>query len=111
MRLVESIKNRILGKDYELSFSFVSPKEISRLNKIYRNINKATDILSFPLSEKEGELYICKSQARKEAKKFDKKYDDFIIFLLIHGMTHLKGFEHGSTMESIESKFRKEFGV
>ena len=111
MHSVESIKDEILGKDYDLSFAFVGPKEIRRLNKIYRNIDKPTDILSFPLDKKEGEIYICKSEARKEAKKFDRKYENFIDFLVIHGMVHLKGYDHSSTMERIESKFRKKFGI
>ncbi len=111
MHQIESIKNEILGKDYDLSFSFITPKEIQRLNKQYRNIDKPTDILSFPLSDKEGEIFICKSEARKESKKFDRDYENFLNFLLIHGMVHLKGFDHSSTMESIESKFRKKFGV
>jgi ssRNA-specific RNase YbeY (16S rRNA maturation enzyme) len=55
--------------------------------------------------------FICKSEARKESKKFDRDYENFLNFLLIHGMVHLKGFDHSSTMESIESKFRKKFGV
>ena len=111
MHSIESIKKEILGKDYDLSFCFVGPKEIQKLNKQYRNINKPTDILSFPLSDTEGEIFICKSEARKEARKFDRKYENFIDFLVIHGMVHLKGFDHGSTMESIESKFRKKFGI
>ncbi len=111
MHNIESIKNEILGKDYDLSFSFIGPKQIQKLNKIYRNIDKPTDILSFPLNENEGEIYICKTEAKKESKKFDREYENFLTFLLIHGMVHLKGFDHGSTMESIESKFRKKFGI
>jgi probable rRNA maturation factor len=70
-----------------------------------------TDILSFPLSENEGEIYINPATARKEAKKFDRPYDNFILFLLIHGLVHLKGYEHGAIMESIETRFRKKFKV
>jgi probable rRNA maturation factor len=105
------IKEAVLGKDYDLSWAFVSPQEIQRLNLMYRNMNVPTDILSFPLSKKEGEIYICLSEARKEAKKFDRSYENFLLFLFIHGLVHLKGYDHGSTMERIEAKFRKEFGV
>ena len=48
---------------------------------------------------------------RKEAKKFDREFKNFIQFLFIHGCVHLKGFTHGSRMESEEVKFRKQFGV
>jgi len=110
-QLFTTIKNKILGKDYDLSWAFITPQKIGELNRIYRNIDKPTDILSFPLSKTEGEIYICLSEARKEARNFDRKYENFLAFLFIHGCVHLKGYDHGSTMESIEAKFRKEFGV
>ncbi|MEK7095290.1 MAG: rRNA maturation RNase YbeY [Patescibacteria group bacterium] len=109
--LLEAMKNAVLGKSYDLSVAFVSSARMKELNRTYRQINKPTDILSFPLSKKEGEIYICISEAKKEAKKFDRKINNFISFLFIHGLVHLKGFDHGSTMESIEARFRKKFGV
>ena len=109
--LFEQMKIAILGKSYDLSVAFVSSTRMKELNLSYRNINKPTDILSFPLSENEGEIYICLSEARKEARKFDRSYENFLAFLFIHGLVHLKGFDHGSTMESIEARFRKKFGI
>jgi probable rRNA maturation factor len=106
-----AIKEAALGKKYELTVTFVRPKEIQKLNLTYRNINKPTDILSFPLSKTEGEIYICPAESRKEAKKFDRSYVNFIAFLFIHGCVHLKGYDHGSTMERIESELRKKFDV
>lgn len=110
-RQFKKIKEAILGKDYDLSWAFITPKKIQKLNLIYRNLNKPTDILSFPLSKTEGEIYICKSESKKEAKKFERDYENFLLFLFIHGCVHLKGYDHGSTMERIEAKFRKHFGV
>ncbi len=107
----QKMKDKILGKDYDLSWAFITPKKIQELNRIYRGKNMPTDILSFPLSKKEGEIYLCKSESRKEAKNFDRDYENFIDFLFIHGLVHLKGYDHGSTMERIEAKFRKEFGI
>ena len=106
-----NIAKRILGPRYSLSFSFTTPAHIKKLNLIYRDKNQATDILSFPLSKNEGEIYICLSEARKEAKKFGRDHRNFLLFLFIHGCVHLKGYDHGSTMERIELKFRKQFGV
>lgn len=105
------IKEAILGKKYELSVAIVGTSKIHQLNKRWRDKDKVTDILSFPLSETEGEIYINPIMAKKEAKKFDRPYDNFILFLFIHGLVHLKGYEHGSRMESIEAKFRKQFKV
>ena len=105
------IKNAILGKKYELSVAIVGADKMRELNRRWRDKNKPTDILSFPLSNKCGEIYISPDAAKKEAKKFDRECDNFILFLFIHGLVHLKGYEHGGIMESIEVKFRKKFKV
>lgn len=107
----EAMKNAVLGKKYELSVIIVSKSEIKKLNKEYRDINEATDILSFPLSDKFGEIYINPDMTKVMAKKFEREYENFFGFLFIHGLVHLKGFDHGSTMESIEASFRKKFGI
>ncbi len=104
------MKNEVLGADYELSVVVVGPKKIQELNQAYRQKNEPTDVLSFPLSKTSGELFLCLSVARTKAKKFDRKPTDHIGFLFIHGLLHLKGFDHGSKMEAeeqtISSKFR-----
>ena len=105
------MKDAILGKKYELSLVIVSKSEIKELNEKYRGINKPTDILSFPLSSKEGEIFINLDMAKIEAKKFNRTYENFLGFLFIHGLVHLKGFDHSSTMESIEARFRNKFGI
>ncbi len=105
------IKEACLAKNYDLSLIFVSPSRIKRLNLIYRDKKSATDILSFPLSKEEGEIYISPSEARKEAKKFDRSYENFLAFLFIHGCIHLKGHDHGSTMENVEVKIRRRFKI
>jgi len=107
----EAIKNETLGASYVLSVAIVSAVEIQKLNLTYRNINKPTDILSFPLSETEGEIYICIDETKKEAVKFDRSYENFLAFIFIHGCVHLKGHDHGSTMEGIEIEIRKQFKV
>lgn len=105
------IKEEILGKKYELSVIIISKKEIHKLNKEYRDIDKPTDILSFPLSDNFGEIYINPEMTKLEAKKFDRSYENFFAFLFIHGLVHLKGFDHSSTMENVEAKFRKKFHI
>jgi len=105
------IASAALSKDYELDVAFISASEMKKQNLIYRNIDKATDILSFPLSKSEGQIFICPSEARHEATKFDRKYANFILFLFIHGLVHLKGHDHGATMERIEARLRAQFGI
>lgn len=105
------IKEAVLGKNYNLSLVFVSRQEIRKLNRVYRNKDKATDILSFPISDSVGEIFINLEEARKESKKFGRNLENFLAFLFIHGLAHLEGLTHGSRMEAQETKFRKQFGI
>jgi len=105
------MKEAALGKKYRLNLVFTTPAHIKSLNLMYRNIAKPTDILSFPISKSEGEIYICLGEARKAAKDFDRSYENFILFLFIHGCVHLKGYDHSATMERIETGLRKRFKV
>lgn len=100
------MKEKVLGKDYNLSLVFVGAKRSRKLNKEYRGKNKATDILSFPISKKEGEIFINLDEARRKARLHSRDEKNYLYFLLIHGMVHLKGFAHGSRMESEEKKYR-----
>ena len=107
----KKMAERVLGEKYDLSLTIVDTEEIKRLNKHYRNKNKPTDILSFPLNENAGEIFLSLSETKKAAAAFDRTFDNFVAFLFIHGLLHLKGFDHSSTMESNEQKIRKEFGI
>lgn len=104
-----SIKEVFLGKKYTLTIIFCTPEESKMRNKTYRDKDYPTNILSFPLDENEGEIYISLSTARKDAKKFDMGYREFLHLLVIHGCLHLKGYDHGSTMEEIEQKYVTKF--
>ena len=104
-----AIKEKILGKKYDLTVIFCTPKESQERNKAYRDKDYPTNILSFPLSQNEGEIYISLSIARRDAKKFDMTYEQFLHLLFIHGCLHLKGHDHGSTMEKLEDKHLKHF--
>lgn len=107
----EQIKDSCLGKKYSLNLIFTDSAKIKKLNTIYCDKEYATDILSFPLSEDEGEIYISEKEARLESKKFNRNYDNFLGFLFIHGCTHLKGYDHGAIMEEKETKIRSKFGI
>jgi len=111
MTLFSALKNSVLGKDYDLSFSFISANKMRELNKKYRGKDYATDILSFPLEKNAGEIFICKTAARPKSRDFGRTLPNYIAFLFIHGLCHLKGMTHGATMERQEQKIRKQFGI
>ena len=109
LSIINKMKDAILGKSYDLSVAFVTKKEIQKLNRIYRKIDKPTDVLSFSLGKTEGEILICEEVARKNAAAFLRAYPGYLRFLFIHAMLHLKGMRHGSRMEAKEAQWLKKF--
>ncbi len=107
--VIKEIKNTILGKKYELSIAFVTPAVSKRANTLYRKKNEPTDILSFSLEKNSGELMICLPRARAKAREFGMSYQNYLGFMFIHGMLHLKGYDHSSTMDKLEKKWCKRF--
>lgn len=108
-----ALKEKILGKSYDLSISFVTPRKAREINIKYRKKDYVPNTLSFSLCEipgkKSGEIVMCLSEARKQYKKFGMDFENYLIFLVLHSMLHLKGYVHGSTMESKEKYFFKLF--
>ena len=105
------MKEAVLGKDYDLSLVFIGNKRSQKLNKEYRDKDKPTNILSFPLENTQGEIFINLAFSKKHAKDFGRTEKNFVAFLFIHGLFHLKGYDHGSTMEKEEVKIRNKFDV
>ena len=103
------IKNKALGSKYSLSLVFIGKKKSQTLNKIYRGKNKPTNVLSFNISKNKGEIFITPSVVRRQIKLFQRKFDNLVTFLFIHGLMHLKGMKHGSRMERAETKLREQF--
>lgn len=107
----ENIKNDILGKRYTLSLAFVGGTRAQCLNETYRDKTYTPNVLSFPLEESAGEIFITPTIARKEAKKFDMTPNGYIGFLFIHGCLHLRGHHHGEHMEKLEKRFCKKYNL
>jgi probable rRNA maturation factor len=105
------MKDAALGKKYCLSVVIVGNTKIKNLNRAYRQIDKPTDILSFSVTKNEGEIFINPYIAKKKSKEFDRNEANFLQFLFIHGLCHLKGMTHGRIMEKEEEKLRKKFKV
>ncbi len=100
-----AIKEKVLGKQYNLSISFVDEQTAQTLNKTYRKKTYVPNTLSFSLTKTGGEIVMCIPAIKKEYKKFEMTYTTYLTFLLIHSMLHLKGYEHGSTMEDKEQYY------
>lgn len=105
----EQMKDDILGKGYRLSLVFVGGTRAQKLNQQYRNKDYVPNVLSFPLDETTGEIYIAPTVAKKEAHRFNLSPRGYIGFLFIHGLLHLKGHQHGDTMEKAEARYIKKY--
>lgn len=98
-----------------IGITFVDENEIKLLNKQHRDIDKVTDVLSFPMLEIDykksklkdfeaerdpsGELYIgdiavCTKRAKEQAKEYGHSYKRELCFLVIHGFLHCLGYDH-----------------
>jgi len=105
------MKRKILGARYELSLAFVGKARAASLNRQYRQKTYSPNVLSFPLTNTSGEIVICPLVAKSEAAQFNLSVDGYVAFLFIHGLLHLKGYDHGDTMEKLESKYLKAFNI
>jgi rRNA maturation RNase YbeY len=65
--------------------------------------------LSFPLDKNSGEIVLCLDVIKKEYQSWQKTLYEFTGFLVIHGMLHLKGMEHGAIMDKQEQKFYAKY--
>jgi rRNA maturation RNase YbeY len=107
----EDIKNDILGKNYVLSLTFIGSIRARALNKTHRGKTYVPNVLSFPLDTAVGEIFIAPVIAKKEAPKFSMTHRTYVGFLFIHACLHLKGYQHGDTMDRAEKKYCKKYAL
>lgn len=87
-----------------MAIIIVGPDEIRDLNKVYRNIDKITDVISFALEDDStfvetefrvlGDIYICLDKAIEQANEYNHSLKRELSFLTIHGILHLLGYDH-----------------
>lgn len=107
--------------DSEVSVSFVDNDEIRRLNKEFRNIDAATDVLSFPMGENGeydinpdtgakllGDVVISMERAMEQAKEFGHSLEREVCYLTVHSMLHLLGYDHMEPGEKAEMRMKEE---
>ena len=95
--LLEDITSSLTSKDIELII--VNNDEIQELNKEHRKIDKATDVLSFPLefdmpNMPLGSIVISLDFVEEKAKEYNHTKEEEFSLLFIHGLLHLLGFDH-----------------
>jgi probable rRNA maturation factor len=106
-----------IGKsESSATIAFVSDKKIRELNRQFRGIDKATDVLSFPSDgpDELGDIAVSVDTAAAQAKENGLKFDEEIAQLILHGLLHLSGYDHetdNGEMNRLELRLRKKLGV
>lgn len=94
---------------YELSLVICGDKLAQRMNKTYRQKSYFPNVLSFPLSPTEGEIFLNIRKAEREAAQLGVSTNKRLALLFVHGLFHLKGLDHSDKMEREEQKILKKF--
>ncbi len=93
---IDKITNLLTDKDLELLI--VDNETIQELNKIYRGIDRPTDVLSFPLADTPsnmlGSIVISADKVLEAAKEYGHTPQEELVLLYIHGLLHLLGYDH-----------------
>ena len=107
-----------------VSITLTNPKNIRKLNKQYRDIDKPTDVLSFPMFEKEeiekikekdnvvkevlGDIIISIEQVKKQAKEYNHSFERELAYMVTHGFYHLMGYDHIEEKDRIIMRPKEE---
>ncbi|MBI4437939.1 rRNA maturation RNase YbeY [Candidatus Uhrbacteria bacterium] len=107
-----------LKKDVAFSVAFVSPAQMRKLNRAWRGKDRVTDVLSFELAGEQtfGEVLISYDQARRQARERGAGAREEVLFLLVHGILHLFGYDHERSKDAkrmfpLQAKILTRLGI
>lgn len=100
---IENLFNNEFDCNKDVSVIFVDSNEIHEMNKLYRNIDRPTDVLSFEEHEDDylGEIFICEKKVYEQALNYNHSNEREFAFLLTHGLLHLLGYDHMTKEDEI----------
>lgn len=109
LKKLEDIFTKELKVKKRLSIILVDLKEIHRINKEYRHIDRPTDVISFEDDDKNylGDIFICVEKAKLQAEEYNHSIEREFAFLACHGILHLLGYDHQNEDEE-EKMFAKQ---
>lgn len=111
-----------LGEHEEVDITIVTDEEIHALNRDYRNVDRTTDVLSFALDEDGGEpelvggpevhllgdIIISAETAMRQAEEFGHGLEREIVYLAVHGLLHLLGYDHMQEEDKVVMRAKEE---
>ena len=100
-----TLKELGLNDDYDLSVILCGPVTIRKINREYRGIDRATDVISFALLDEEddysfddrvelGDIFINRKKVHEQAEEYGHSLKREFLFLFVHGLLHLFGYDH-----------------
>ena len=131
----EKIVDRVLKQCFQeenmqnsklsISITLTTAQNIQNVNKQYRNIDKVTDVLSFPMFEKDelalkikeqdflhedvlGDIVICISKVEEQAKEYEHSFERELSYMIVHGFYHLMGYDHEEEEEKALMRAKEE---
>ena len=107
------------GRRAEVSVTFTDNEGIHALNREYRNVDRPTDVLSFPLSDGEdydtdgdavllGDIVISLERAQTQAEEYGHSFEREVAFLTVHSRLHLLGYDHETSPEDERDMFARQ---
>ena len=114
--LAEKALSAIGKSESSATIAFVSDKRIRELNRQFRGIDKATDVLSFPAEEEFnlGDIAVSVETAALQARENGLPFDQEIAQLILHGLLHLCGYDHetdNGEMNRLELRLRRKLEI
>ena len=107
--VAESVFNELdmSSNEYEISLLITDDETIRKYNKEYRNKDRATDVLSFPMEDDIilGDVAISFETAKRQSEEAEINIDREVAFLFIHGLLHLLRYDHETSQEDEEEMF------
>ena len=117
---------KLINKNVKMTVILTNPDEIKKINKEYRNIDKPTDVLSFPMFEKKeitkikksgskipeilGDIIISIEQVKKQANEYGHSFERELAYMTVHGFYHIMGYDHIEENDKIKMR-KKEEGI
>ena len=111
----------LLETNLYMSIILTNPDHIQEMNNTYKKINKATDVLSFPMFEKEelenykseieeplGDIVISIEQVDIQAKEYGHSFERELSYMVVHGFYHLMGYDHIELGDRVKMREKEE---
>lgn len=106
--IYQTLAHKVLGECYDLSLVFCRNKLAAELKLKHLRSSEPANVLSFPLSDESGEIFINTELLSRESQELGQTEVYRSYYLFIHGLLHLKGWSHGSKMENEEERLLSE---